>query len=135
MVAPYPAGYIADGDGFVPPMLGGSEAVLYYPFTFETADGQRAFTIPAGSKITQLTLDVDETFDGSATLSVGDDSSATSYLSAASVLGTAGPVYSTAWVTTNKWFTVLPSDVNVKLTIGGSPTQGAAVLICRYIRQ
>lgn len=133
MLPAFPASYATDGDGFAPPNFGGDEAIKYFPFTYQTPAETRAMTIPAGATITGMGITVDDTFNNTPTLSVGDDASATSYLNAASVLGTAGPVYSTSWVTKNKWFSRLTSLVNLNLTIGGTPDQGSGYFWVRYV--
>jgi len=132
VLGPFPSDYATDGDGFAPPMLGGTEGVKYFHIG-PTTSGALAFTLPAGATIIGFDLDVQTTFDGSPTLSVGTTGSAAAYLSAASVLGTAGPVFSTAWVTLNKWFTKLTSPTPITVTVAGGPTVGSAWIACRYV--
>lgn len=135
---PFPQDYLADGDTSVPPLLGGTLGTKFFAFTYTTTAASTAFTLPAGATIANFGLVVGTTFDGSATLSVGATvvaSSATYYLNAASVLGTAGPVFSVLWATSGKWWTKLYSAEPISITIGGSPTQGAGVLVVNYIMQ
>src|SRR5258706_8036422 len=131
----YPAVYSADGDGNVPPELGGTEAIKFFPFTFATVANTRAFTLPGGPTIVAMILVVNDVFNNSPTLSVGDDVSATDLLNAASALDTAGPVYSVSWLTKNQWFTKFASPKNIKVVIGGTPNAGTGVLWCRYVMQ
>ncbi len=130
---PYPADYAKDGDSFAPPMLGGTEAVKYFNITPTTPAGQLMFTLPAGATIIGFDLDVQTIFDNSATLSIGTTGSATSFLNAAAILGTAGPVFSTLWVTLSKWFTKFSSPTPVTVTVGLTPTVGSAWIACRYV--
>jgi len=131
---PFPAVYASDGDGYAPPMLGGTLGVKYFQLTPTTGSNKLAFTLPQGATIIGFDLDVQTIFDGSATLSVGESVALpTSFLNAQSVLGTAGPVFSTAWITLNKWFTKFSSQKPVYVTMGGSPTVGLAYLACRYV--
>jgi len=135
---PNPQNYITQPGTGVPPVFGGAVAALSYAFTYTTTAATVVFTLPAGATIIGFDLVVNTTFDGSATLSVGATvvaSSATYYMNAASALDTAGPVYSTAWATSGKWWTRLDSAEPVTITIGGSPTQGAGVLAVRYVMQ
>src|SRR6185369_17324990 len=122
MLPAYPANYLGN-NGNVPPAFGGAIAELHAAFAFDYVDGDVAISLPAGAQIVGFDVIVNTTFDGSATLSVGHTGSAAYYLSAASILGTAGPTYSTAWLTSGKWFTVLPSPEDITITVGGSPTQ------------
>ena len=131
---PFPVVYASDGDGYAPPMLGGTMGVKYFQLTPTTGANKLAFTLPGGATIIGFDLDVQTIFDGSATLSVGESVSAgTSLLNAQSVLGTAGPVFSTAWLTLAKWFTKFSSAKPIYVTMGGSPTVGLAYLACRYV--
>lgn len=133
MLGPLPANYFANINGDVPPAFGGAIAEAHATIGFDYVDGSVAMYLPAGAEIVNIRLVVNTAFDGGATLSVGDDSSTTYYLSAASVLGSLGPVYSTAWLTNGKWFTELLSGANINVSVGGSPTVGSAVLIVEYV--
>lgn len=135
MLPGFPANYVIDGDGNAPPDFGGTEAVKYFTFTKTATTVQTAFTLPAGSTLVGLSVAINIAFDGGATLSVGTTGNATKYLSAGSVLGTLGPVYSTGWVVVNNWFTKLSSATPITVTVNGSPTVGSAVLTARYVMQ
>lgn len=117
---------------FSPPPYGGPEAVMYFTVTFATTAGATAFILPASSSITGFGWFVNTAFSGgTTTLSVGHTGSATYYLSAASVVGTPGPTYSTAWAI-NTWFTRLASPETITVTVGTSNTAGTGVLSVRY---
>lgn len=130
---PQPSNYNTNGNSGVPPVLGGTVAALKYNFTKATTTAATvAFTVPSGASILSFGLVVDTAFDGSATLSVGTTGSNAYYLSAASALGSLGPVYSTAWLTSGKWNTRLAVDTPVTVTLGGSATVGSAYLVVYY---
>lgn len=132
----FPFSYLTDGDGFVPPILGGAEGIKYYAFTFATTAATTAFTLPQGATIVSLTLTVNTVFNNTPTLSVGSTgvaSSATYYLNAAAILATAGPVSSALWDTNGKWYTQLTAPEPITVTVGGTPNAGAAILTVRYI--
>lgn len=131
MLAPFPGNFMKDAYGNAGIDQGGTEGVMYFPFDHTMTADQVAFELPAGAIITDMGLAVKTTFDNAPTLSVGDSASDVAYLNAASVLGTAGPVYSTAWITTN-WFTLLSSPETIIVKVGGTPSQGAGVLRVRY---
>lgn len=136
MLSQIPGPYLKDGDGFVPPELGGTVGEKYFPFTFSTASGATAFILPAGATITSMSVIINDVFSGgTTTLSIGHTGSATYYMNAASVLGTAGPVFSTAWSTKAKWFTKLSSPETITISVGAGNSAGTAVLIVRYIMQ
>lgn len=130
--SPQPFNVATGGNSGVPPMLGGTLGAINYNFVYNTTAETTAFTLPAGATIIAFRLVVDTTFNNTPTLSVGITGTAAYYLSAASVLGTAGPVYSTAWLTSGKWNTRLAVDTAVTVTVGGTPNQGSAWLIVEY---
>jgi len=131
MFPQYPAAYISDGDGDVPPVFGGTEAVKIMAFDKTTTTGAVQNTLPAGATIVGMSVYIKTTFSGgTTTLSVGHTGSATYYLNAASVLGTAGPTYSTSW--TNQ-FVKLSAPEAITITVGSGNTQGAGFLIVRYV--
>jgi hypothetical protein len=130
-----PVSYPTDGDTFLAPSFGGTEAVKWYNLTYAIANtATLAGTLPAGATIVGVSLVVDTTFDGTPTLTVATTTTGTDLLNAASVLGTAGPVYSTAWATSGKWFSKLGSDTPIYVLVSAtSPTQGSAWLAVRYV--
>jgi hypothetical protein len=133
MFPQFPATYITDGDGDVPPEYGGTLACKRTNFTFASTTGATVLTLPAGATIVDMTVVINTVFSGgTTTLSVGHTGSATYYLSAASVLGTAGPTFSTAWLTSGKWNTKLSSPEPITITVGASNTAGSGWLIVRY---
>lgn len=133
MFPPNPANYQGNVYKDAPPAFGGTLAVASFNFTYTTTTAATPWAaLPPGATIVFWFLTVGTTFNGSATLSIGGTASATAYLSAASALGSAGPVYSTAWDAT-KMFSQLTGGDNLTLTLGGTATQGAASVAVVYM--
>lgn len=133
MFPQYPATFLKDGDGNVPPVFGGTLAVKVVKFDKTNTTGATVCTLPSGATIIGFEVVVDTTFSGgTATLSVGHTGSATYYLNAQSVLGTAGPVFNTSWLTSGKWNTKLSAPEPITVTVGSGNTQGAGWLIVYY---
>lgn len=124
--------FFKDVFGNEAPKFGGTVACNFFNVVFGMTTSTTAFILPVNSYIVWMSLFVDTTFNNSPTLSVGNAASGTTYMNAQSVLGTAGPVYTTTWAA-SKWYTRLGSTETINITVGSNPSQGSAWVGCWYI--
>ena len=56
MLPPFPVNYGGVYGAYAPPVMGGTEAVMYYSFTYATPAASTAFVLPAGATIVSFGL-------------------------------------------------------------------------------